>query len=245
MFGVGCFHGKVIAAGGADPARVSGLFIGSMNLTGAALGAVPMNYEAALALTSSVPRSLVRPFNDWWSRAWNESIELTHSLIDEYEQTRGDILQENPDLQRFVDASTRQGPEFGSVLWIEAGAMSGGSRNQIEFSEDLVPFFGAVEETRRELRIRIGRRSWADRPLSYKVTTLGVRIWRLSLPTGVDYVGRVIRFARSEDADGLIFDVEVADLDSAKSRRWRQASEVRGHIGVTGGRRGGREYGLD
>jgi hypothetical protein len=91
----------------------------------------------------------------------------------------------------------------------------------------------------------MGRHTWIDRPLSYKVTTLGVRIWRLSLPTPADYVSRVVRFERSEDAEGLVFDLEVADLDSAKHRRWRRASEVRGHIGVTGGRRGGREYGLD
>lgn len=245
MFGVGCFHGKVIAAGGADARRIRSLLVGSNNLTGAALGSVPMNYEAAIAVNGSVPRALIIPFNDWWRRAWNESIDLTHALIDEYAQAREHVLAENPDLHRFAEASSRQGPEFGYSLWIEAGAMSGGSRNQIEFSEDLVPFFGPVEEGRRYLRMRIGKRLWTDRPLSFKVTTLGVKIWRLSLPTGMDYVGRVVRFERSPGADGLDFDVQVADAASAKYRRWRSDSEVGGHLGLTGGRRGGREYGLD
>lgn len=245
MFGVGCFHGKVIAAGGADAKRVRSLFVGSNNLTGAAMGSVPMNYEAAIAVSGSVPRTLLVPFNDWWRRAWAESIELTHALIDEYALARKDVLAENPDLRRFVEASARQGPAFGDSLWIEAGAMSGGSRNQIEFSEDLVPFFGPVEHGRRYLRMRIGRRLWTDRPLSFKVTTLGVEIWRLSLPTAMDYVGRVVRFERSQDAEGLVFDVQVADAASAKYRRWRRDSEVGGHLGFTGGRRGGREYGLN
>jgi hypothetical protein len=245
MFGVGCFHGKVIAAGGADSSRVRSLLVGSGNLTGAALGSVPMNYEAAIAMNGAVPRQLIVPFNDWWRRAWTESIAVTHALIDEYAQAREDVLAENPDLQRFVEASSRQGPVFGNSLWIEAGATSGGSRNQIEFSGDLVPFFGAVEEGRRLLRMRIGRRIWSDRPLSFKVTTLGVKIWRLSLPTAEDYAGRVVRIERSQDAEGLVFDVQVADASSAKYRRWRRDSEVGGHLGLTGGRRGGREYGLD
>jgi hypothetical protein len=245
LFGVGSFHGKVIAAGETDATRVRSLLIGSANLTGAALGSVPMNYEAGIAVNGAVPRSLIVPFNDWWRRAWTESIELTHALIDEYARAREDVLAENPDLQRYVEASARQGPVFGSSLWIEAGAMSGGSRNQIEFSEDLVPFFGPVEEGRRDLRIRIDRRLWTDRPLSFKVTTLGVKIWRLSLPTGEDYVDRVIRFERSQDTEGLVFDVQVAGASSAKYRRWRRDSEAAGHLGLTGGRRGGREYGLD
>jgi hypothetical protein len=247
MFGVGSFHGKVVAAGGTNVSRVTALFVGSANLTGAALGSVPMNYEATVTLTSgTVARSIISPFNDWWKRAWHESVELSHLLVDEYARARAIVLEQNPDLQRFAEASAREGPEFGSNLWIEAGAMSGGARNQIEFSQDLVPFFGAVEQARRYLRIRVGRRMWGDRPLSYKVTSFGVRIWRLSLPTGIDYGGRVIRFERSEDEDGLVFDLQVADSGSAKFRRWRRDSEVRGHVGVTGGGgRGGREYGLD
>ena len=245
MFGVGCFHGKVIAAGGPDGTPVRSLFVGSNNLTGAAMGSVPMNYEAAIVVNGALPRSLIAPFNDWWRRAWTESIELSHALIDEYAQARSDVLAENPDLRRFVEASSREGPAFGSSLWIEAGAMSGGSRNQIEFSEDLVAFFGPVEEERRYLRMRIGGHLWTDRPLSFKVTTLGVKIWRLGLPTGMDYVDQVVRFERSHDAEGLIFDIRVAGASSAKYRHWRRDSEIGGHLGFTGGRRSGREYGLD
>jgi hypothetical protein len=245
MFGVGCFHGKVIAAGDANSTQFRSLLVGSGNLTGAALGSVPMNYEAAIEVNGAVPRPLIGPFNSWWRRAWAESITLTPALIDEYARAREEVLAENPDLHRFVEASSREGPVFGNSLWIEAGATSGGSRNQIEFSEDLVPFFGPVEEGRRLLRVRLGRRLWTDRPLSFKITTLGVKIWRLSLPTDEEYPGRVVRFVRSQDPEGLTFNLEVADPSSAKYKRWRRNSEVGGHLGLTGGRRGGREYGLD
>lgn len=247
MFRVGSFHPKVIAAGEANPSRVTALLIGSGNLTGAAFGTVPMNYEAGITVVGRniAAHQLIAPFNLWWQRAWKESLELTHPLIDEYARTRAVVLQENPDLRRFIEASAREGAQFGAVFWIEAGAMSGGARNQIEFAADLAPFFGPLERQRRDLRIRLGGHMWPDRPFSYKVTTFGVEIWRLSLPTeangGFDYVGRVIRFRRSQDAAGLIFDLKVTDTGSAEFRRWKRESEVRGHVGMTGG---GREYGL-
>lgn len=246
MFRVGSFHGKVIASGDTGGSRVSAIFVGSMNLTGAALGSVPMNYEAALALTGrTLTRDLVNTFNAWWQRAWNESLDTSLTLIDAYARARESALENNPDLNQFVEASAKGVPEFGSNLWIESGAMSGGARNQIEFAADLVPFFGPVERASHKLRLRAQGQVWDDRPLSHKMTTLGVEIWRLSLPTelmgGPDYVDRVVRLQRAEDDVGLVFDLEVADSGSRAARRWTRASETQGHIGVTGG---GREYGL-
>jgi hypothetical protein len=202
-----------------------------------------MNYEAAIALTNkAITPSVVAGFNNWWQRAWTESLPLSTSLIDDYARARAILLRKNPDLARFIETSKRQGPEFGSTLWIEAGKMSGGVRNQVEFSEGLAPFFGAVERRTHCPPIRFDGRVWRDRPLSYKKTTFSVDIWRLSLPTKVvDYADRVLRFRRLSDARGVVFELQVADFGSAAARRWKRASESHGHVGVTGG---GREYGL-
>ena len=140
-----------------------------MNLTGAALGAVPMNYEAALIIRGkSISLDAQRGFSGWWDRAWDESIDLSPQVIDSYEQAREQLLEKNPDLSRYVEASEKDDETFGSSLWIEAGAMSGASGNQIEFAAELVKFFGPVEYARRQVRLRYGGDLRPDRPLSTK-----------------------------------------------------------------------------
>ena len=133
------------------------------------------------------------------------------------------------------------------VLWIEAGDMSGGSRNQIEFDEDLAGFF-EVDLPRVgssvELAIDVTGRKWHDCGLAAKMTTFGVTIYRLNLPTaakgGFDYPGTVLKFAPS---GGRYFRVHVADHGSADHLAWRAASVADGTLSVTGGA-GGREFGF-
>jgi hypothetical protein len=246
MFTAGNFHAKIIAVGGSNASRISGLMAGSANLSGAALGAVPLNYEAGLSLPDqAITPALVVAFNNWWERAWREAVPITASVIAAYSEAREKILATNPDLARLAKASSRGGAALASTLWIEAGAMSGGARNQVEFSEDLAPFFGPPEFGRREIRVRFQGKISNDRPLSHKMTTLGVNIWRLSLPsraaTGVDYRHQRLLLRRSEDAGGLLFTLAVADPASATAKRWVALTQTRGYLGLTGG---GRDYGL-
>ncbi len=110
------------------------------------------------------------------------------------------------------------------VLWIEAGAMSGGSRNQVEFGEDLAPFFcdppptvGAQETVNIGVNLR-----WLECVFTGKLTTFKVPIWRLSLPTltrgGFDYPGSVLRFERSGPSGSKYFNLTFASPDSADAR---------------------------
>lgn len=124
--------------------------------------------------------------------------------------------------------------------------MSGGSRNQVEFTEELAGFFAPAIEAQRWLTIVAGPRSWSDRTLSQKRTTFGVKIWRLSLPTqtqsGMRYPDRVIRFERVPGRTGRqTFRIAVADVGSAQHERWRQASADHGVVETTSG---DREFGL-
>ena len=124
--------------------------------------------------------------------------------------------------------------------------MSGGSRNQVEFSYELAEFFAPSIQAQRWLTLRAGNRSWNDRPLSPKTTTFGVDIWRLSLPTqsqsGMRYPDRVIKFERLIGAGGReAFQIAVADVGSEQHQRWRQEAIDRGAVGTTSG---DREYGI-
>jgi len=197
------FHAKVIliTSGPALQGRPVCLLASSANLTGAALGEEARNYEAGVALYgSAVGRSELVAFDRWWTDARTASIAATDDVLDQYARLRSKFLSRNPDALAGVDPPSPSELRTSLTLWIAAGAMSGGSRNQVEFSRDLAGFFGPTTTATRYLRIRINGTEWDDRPLAYKVTTFGVDIWRLSLPTentgGFAYPHTVIRFRR-------------------------------------------------
>lgn len=132
-------------------------------------------------------------------------------------------------------------------MWIEAGDMSGGSRNQIEFDRDLASFFTDSLPTIGEqtvLAVDAGKGSWTDSSLVAKETTFGVEIFRLNLPTvtkgGEDYAGRIVRFERK---GRRYFKVSVFDQGSAEHNQLKQGSTSNGTISRTGGARG-REFGF-
>ena len=82
---------------------------------------------------------------------------------------------------------------------------------------------------------------FTNRPLSYKVTTFGVEIWRFSLPTehqaGVTYPGKVIRFRKVTQNSELQYVLEVAEVVSTDEQAWRNAANRQGYIGETNGDR--------
>lgn len=130
------------------------------------------------------------------------------------------------------------------VLWIDAGAMSGGSRNQVEFAEDLIHFFTSdPPPTGSSIQVNIGVGTrWLECTLSAKRTTFNVDIWRLSLPTaergGDDYPDRVLRFHKT---GARYFQLTVADAGSDDAVEWESEARTSGTVGRTSG---DRRYGL-
>lgn len=132
-------------------------------------------------------------------------------------------------------------------LWIETGEMSGGSRNQIEFDEELASFFaGTLPATgaSETLALSINGGRWQDCELTAKVTTFDVRIYRLGLVTAAQggdvYPGRVVRFER---AQGRYFNVHVVDINSSSHIDWRSQSAANSTLSRTSGP-DGREFGF-
>jgi hypothetical protein len=169
-----------------------------------------------------------------------ERLLVRLDLIDRYAQLREAFVRSNPAILEIADPPSSQTLKNANTFWIEAGAMSGGSRNQVEFNKELAAFFGPVLNRQRKLAIDIGRLAWNDRPLSPKVTTFGVEIWRLSLPTassgGFEYQGKVIRFRRGAPPSQRLV-VDVANPDSRAARIWRSESNRAGYLGTTSGNR--------
>lgn len=240
------FHAKAICLDSDRADAKPCVVASSANLTGAALGPAARNYEAGTfcAFPSRAGAPLGK-FDRWWDEAWRSSLGATDRLVERYAELRGRLLRKNPDLIVNLDPPSRRRIGQARVLWIEAGAMSGGSRNQVEFNRDLAGFFGPVRSSTQYLRMSVDGRVWDDRPLSPKTTTFGVDIWRLSLPTteqsGLTYAGRVIRVQRGRDDGRTVFELDVADLDSPRYRRWWREANRRGYLGQTSG---DRNYGV-
>jgi hypothetical protein len=238
------FHPKIvgICSGVRSSARPVCLVASSANLTSAALGARARNYEVGVALFgTAIPGATFARFEKWWKDAWDGSSGASDALLDQYARLRKELLERNADAWADLDPPSPVQLRSAPSLWIDAGAMSGGSRNQVEFNRDLAAFFGELEENTRMLRVRVSGKKWDDRPLAHKVTTYGVDIWRLSLPTegsgGFRYPGNVILFRKVVDGGGIYFDVDVAASGERKSARWRTTANRRGYVGVTSGQR--------
>ena len=129
-----------------------------------------------------------------------------------------------------------------NTFWIEAGAMSGGPRHQVEFSNDLAQFFDETSRENEIVTIRLPSGQEVARPLTYRGTDYDqwTDIWRLGLPTermgGPQYAGRYIRFDRLGEAR---YQLTVEDAGSPAVAQWRHNSQVTDN---TGGPQG-REYG--
>jgi hypothetical protein len=137
-------------------------------------------------------------------------------------------------------------PNAGT-FWIEAGAMQGGSRNQLEMPDDLARFFGDQARTDEIVSIQLAPGVQHIRPFVYRGDDYGhyTERWRLCLPTaqmgGPDYPNRVVRFDRLQLGGVTVFQLTVADRDSAEHNDWRTHSVSSN--GGTGTTFGGREYG--
>lgn len=235
------FHPKVFALTSSNTKVVRFLQVGSANLTSAAISDLPKNYEVAIALRAGGQASLgaTLKFTNWWSKIWTESRAVDKNLIARYADVRLKVLDQNPILRHAAGVpSNIQGAQY---LFLEVGAASGppGLRHQVEFPESLAAFFGKPVPYRRDLTLSKAGTTWPARPLSHKVTTYGVDIWRLGMPTqnsgGEPIAQRAILFKRTNDAKTFEFD--VADTQSKAFTEWKNAANTLGHLGATQGQR--------
>ncbi len=134
-----------------------------------------------------------------------------------------------------------------TTLWIEAGAMQGGSRNQLELTDELARFFGNQVRTDEIVSIQLTPGVQYIRPFVYRGDDYGhyTERWRLCLPTGQmggpDYADRVVRFDKVQVGSVTVFQLTVADRNSSTHNDWRaRCLPPDGGTDVTFG---GREYG--
>src|SRR5262245_1417197 len=108
------------------------------------------------------------------------------------------------------------GIRTASSFWIEAGSMSGGSGNQIEFANELAEFFDDRGREEEIVTVRLPGGQTYSRPLTYRGTDYGqwTDIWRLGLPTSSmgapEYAGRVIKFDRVVQGGSVVYEIAVA-----------------------------------
>lgn len=223
----------------------------SANMTSAAVGPDCTNFEAGIAVSlgRQPAASLAAEHRRWFGALWQHSVPLTDSFIEDYAVLRRKALAQNPFLLTQVDDHPESTIGDRECLWIEAGSMSGGDRNQVEFGPLLARFFGQLQRASVLKRLRWGQVERADRPLSHKITKWGTDIWRFSLITsnqgGPSYQGQIVHFRRCTDGDGEYFEVEVAAPGSTRAARWRNLADRSGTRAMTGlGRSGARQYGV-
>lgn len=245
LFGSEKLHPKAICLAGDEESL---FVVGSANLTRAAIGAHCSNYEAG-ALMQTSDNDLRAAFAKWFDSIWERSIRASSGVVNRYSQIREQFLRENRIVVPRLDEMPANAMGLRQRLWIEAGAMSGGDRNQVEFGPALAAFFGNPVRGTVRLRMKWRRVTRDDRPLSYKVTQWNTEIWRLSMITakqgGPPFPGRIIHLTRMRDRHGEYFSLDVASPDSAKARSWRKQANRRGTLAMTGlGAGSAREYGV-
>ena len=244
------FHAKFLYLQSGRPPRPIFVWVGSANATSAAIGPHSQNFEAAFSVTQSNRISWpdARDFHDWWNDAWKLGVPATASLLDRYSVLRGVFLRHNPGILRTIEAPSASDLKAASSIWFEAGAMSGEMRNQIEFNRELAGFFGHPSPHKRLIEVQYDGHVYPTRPLTPKKTSYGVRIWRLGLPTRVDYAGKIVHLVRlpGSSVSTPRFRLDVDEVEGRKAAAWEIRSNRSGYVGATTGAGGKdpRRYGI-
>ena len=93
------FHPKVLAF--VSSRGLIAIQVGSPNLTGAAIGDKPKNYEFALSLSAENVSSLDTKgkFDHWWTTIWRSSRITDNRFIRQYAKLRQQLFDNNPTLR--------------------------------------------------------------------------------------------------------------------------------------------------
>lgn len=126
-------------------------------------------------------------------------------------------------------------------IWFEAGDMSGGSRNQVEFSSDLVEYFDKEARSSGKVFIAYDSKTKAYCPLANRGKDYGQwsNIWRLGLITqdkgGQSYPGKIIHLEKRLIGTRYTYLIEVLEPGSLGHQSLIASSS---QTGVTGGAEG-------
>jgi hypothetical protein len=132
------------------------------------------------------------------------------------------------------------------TLWIEAGAMSGGSRNQLELPDWLANFFDRQARRRHRFAVRLPNGKLRNGQLAHRGRLYGqwTDIWRLGLPTHAKgaprYPDSVVRIDRVGTGKKRVYELSVAPPGSRVAREWKHHARRAGWTGSTGGHQGRR-----
>ena len=123
--------------------------------------------------------------------------------------------------------------------------MSGGSRNQIELTDELARFFDPFSRAAEKCTIRLPNGTSAEgRPAKHRGHSYGQweDIWRIGLPTsrkgGPKYPGGVIRLDKVKTQKGFIYEMTVTSPGSSVFKQWRAEAKSKGKSSSTGGTNG-------
>ena len=235
-------HAKVVLVGPRRAHLPASMVVGSANLTGAALGPRPLNYELGASLRpGELRRADATRIARWWRQIVAMSRVADATVINRYATLRNAFHTQFPDILTAADPPSIEDISSARYLWVHTGAMMGPPqhRHQIEFAEELAAYFRAPREN-VQLSMRVAGHPVVPRKLTYRGTSRGqyVAIWRLGLPTpamgGPLYQHRVVRFTRLESSGTLVYAIDVDNLDGARARRWQRDANRRGYVGRTG-----------
>lgn len=232
------FHPKVYLASDAETVHA---VVGSANLSRRALS---VNTEAVTAVDLDPAEA-----EAIWAEIVANSVELTAQLLQDYRDVRPrQRVAPPPDeppvpppgppnaLPVFRDVVEAGGinPGEHQAFWVEVGAPSGGSGNQLELPRRAQRFFGYDFDDYDDDHHTIGHPvlttnsgQWADRPLTWHGNN---RMERINLPTtaqsGLVYANQIVLFQRS----GASFEITVAAPGSVRAERWREESAAAGTL---------------
>jgi HKD family nuclease len=220
------------------------LVTSSANMTASALEDIPTNYEVGTvqSMDSGLTNSDIDEFNEWWEHAWNQSMELSDEFLTKYKNIRNDWFDDNPEIQEFESSESVNHVSEADCFYIETRAMTGGSRNQIELSEELSPF---IEEEGGEITIIYEGTTHTGRPVNPRITDppFGMNITTVYLPTGPDYTNSYIHLEKLsyDPGEEPRYELTVADPSDDLVDEWKEEASTNGVSGQTGG---GREFGF-
>ena len=230
------FHAKTFCFDDEQEEGQFALLVGSSNLSAAGL---LKNREGGLLLKLDAGEAHVSrcDWETWWGQIWSSAQPVTAALIADYagkyRRSRRLLAPDRISGRRREQA--RVNIRNANELWLEVGAITGGSSNQLEIPREVVTFFRIDPnrfQTRRQIVFTHAGHRWASNLMAYYMRN---GMWRINLDTSIPEVsarmlrGLFVRFSRTEVPDTY----EFSALNAAVVRPLQVASRALGNSRTT------------